>query len=242
MTLSKHQDDQPGHHRKRFYSSDAHAFVGYTTSYSSPDSFSHTRDTATDDKNNITMVMSPIQNLNSLPPQSSPERMSPPVTKHPHNSHRHHHGNRPRSKSESETSHHRSSYKKKGTNSPGGHYRRVQSPMPVSPSPKYRSLGKMWIRPVPVKNQGDQMFGQQGGAPSSHPTMPFLPGFDQSAPFTGSLRQEDMMMYTSPNSSFDEFQRSSEHSSSKKTAFTFGESGKPITPSLAKRHSPTSVI
>lgn len=228
MTLSKNQDDPPEHHRKRFYS-DTHAFIGYMTP--------KTPDSSPLEKNNI--VMSPIHNLNSHQPQSPSERMSP-VKQHPDN-HHHHHDNRSRSKSESETTNHRSSYKKKGTNSPGGHYRRVNSPMSVASSPKYRSLGKMWIRPVPVKNQWNQVSGQHGPS-DSHLPMPFLPDFGCQSSCSST---EDMMLYTTPNSSFDTFQRSSElniHSSSKKTAFTFGESGKPLSPSLAKRHSPTSVI
>jgi len=232
MTLSKNQDDPPEHHRKRFYS-DAHAFVSYTTP-NSPDSFP---------LENNSMVMSPIHNINSHPPQSPSERMSPVKKQHPHN-HRYHQGNRPRSRSESETTHHRSSCKKKGTNCPGGHYRRVQGPMSASPAPKYRSLGKMWIRPVPVKNQWNQVSGQQQQGPlDSHSTMPFMP--DLSSSSTGESTEDIMMLYTTHNSSFHAFQRKSElntYASSNKTVFTFGESGKPLTPSLAKRHSPTSVI
>ena len=136
MTLSKTKDEPTGHRRKLSDEQD-------TTSYS-PGFFSLTRRTATDDKNNSDMVMSPIHNLNSHAPQSPSEKMAP-VKKH-----RYHNGNRPLSKSESETSHHRSAPKKKVTNSPGGHYcHPVQSPTSVTPySPKYRSLGKMWIRPV----------------------------------------------------------------------------------------------
>eukprot|EP00984_Skeletonema_dohrnii_P025907 scaffold15130_cov127-Skeletonema_dohrnii-CCMP3373.AAC.7 len=187
--------------------------------------------------------MSPIHNLNS-PPQSPSEKMAP-VKKY-----RHHNGNRPRSKSESETSHHRSAPKKKGTNSPGGHYYHpLQSPTSVTPySPKYRSLGKMWIRPVSVKkNQWNQVIGpQQGTTPCSHPpTMPLFPDFgcQSTTPFSEKNHHEGMMLHTtSKSSSFDSYQRNSE-SSSKKLAFTFGESGKPIiSSSLAKRHSPTSVI
>eukprot|EP00573_Skeletonema_grethae_P001857 CAMPEP_0201687040 /NCGR_PEP_ID=MMETSP0578-20130828/1263_1 /ASSEMBLY_ACC=CAM_ASM_000663 /TAXON_ID=267565 /ORGANISM="Skeletonema grethea, Strain CCMP 1804" /LENGTH=234 /DNA_ID=CAMNT_0048171159 /DNA_START=112 /DNA_END=816 /DNA_ORIENTATION=- len=234
MTLSKTQDKTLGHRRK---SSGEHAFVDYTLSYSS-DLFSLTRRTATDNKNNNNddiMIMSPIDNLNSHPPQSSEKMM--PAKKH----HRHYHVNRPRSKSESETSH-PWSQKKNGTNSPGGHYcPHVPSPMSVSSSsPKYRSLGKMWIRPVSVKkNQCNQVIGQHQGMSSvSHPTMPFLPDFGyQSTPIPGENRQTS-------NSSFHAYQRSAELSSSpsKKLAFTFGESGKPIKSTLAKRHSPTSVI
>ena len=239
MTLSKTQDKTLGHRRK---SSDEHAFVDYTSSYS-PDLFSLTRLTTTDIKNssnNDVMIMSPIHNHNSHPPQSPSEKMAP-AKKH----HRHYHVNRPRSKSESETSHLRS-HKKNGANSPGCHYgpHVVSSPMSVSSSsPKYRSLGKMWIRPVSVKkNQCNQVIGQQqqGMSSISHPTMPFLPDFGyQFTPIPGENRQED-----ASNSSVNAYQRSAELSTSpfKKMAFTFGESGKPIKSSLAKRHSPTSVI
>mmetsp|Transcript_17129 Transcript_17129/g.25376 ORF Transcript_17129/g.25376 Transcript_17129/m.25376 type:complete len:235 (+) Transcript_17129:48-752(+) len=234
MTLSKTKDVPTGHRRKLSDEQD-------TTSYS-PGFFSLTRRTATDDKNNSDMVMSPIHNLNSHAPRSPSEKMA--ITK----KHRYHNGNRPRSKSESETSHNRSAPKKKGTNSPGGHYYHpLQSPTSVTPySPKYRSLGKMWIRPVSVKkNQWNQVIGpQQGTSPCSHPpTMPLFPDFGgHSTPFSEKNHHEGMMLYTtSKSSSFDSYQRNSE-SSSKKLAFTFGESGKPITSSLAKRHSPTSVI
>ena len=62
-------------------------------------------------------------------------------------------------------------------------------------------------------------------------------------------QQEDdmMLLCTTPNSSFDTFQRKSSElnpshlPSSTTTVFTFGESGKPLTP-LIKRNSPTSVI
>ena len=234
MTLSKTKGEPTEYRRKLSDEQD-------TTSYS-PGFFSLTRRTATDDKNNSDMVMSPIHNLNSHP-QSPSEKMAP-VKKH-----RYHNGNRPRSKSESETSHNRSAPKKKGTNSPGGHYYHpLQSPTSVTPySPKYRSLGKMWIRPVSVKkNQWNQVIGpQQGTTPCSHPpTMPLFPDFGgHSTSFSEKNHHEGMMLYTTSKSfSFDSYQRNSE-SSSKKLAFTFGESGKPITSSsLAKRHSPTSVI
>lgn len=245
MTPSKRQRNTLGHRRK---SSDEHAFVDFTSSYSSSDLLSLTRRTATDNKNsknNDDMIMSPIiHNLNSHPPQSPSEKMIP-AKKH----HRHYHVNRPRSKSESETSH-LWSHKKNGTNSPGGHYcPHVPSPMSVSSSsPKYRSLGKMWIRPVSVKkNQCNQVIGQQQGMSSvSHPTtFPFLPDFGyQSMPMPGENRHEDALFSKTSNSSFHAYQRSAELSTSpsKKLAFTFGESGKPIKSSLAKRHSPTSVI
>lgn len=236
MTLSKTKDEPTGHRRKLSDEQD-------TTSYS-PGFFSLTRRTATDDKNNSDMVMSPIHNLNSHAPQSPSQKMAP-VKKHRY----HNNGNRPRSKSESETSHHRSAPKKKGTNSPGGHYcHPVQSPTSVTPySPKYRSLGKMWIRPVSVKkNQWNQVIGpQQGTTPCSHPpTMPLFPDFGGQSTFSEKNHHEGMMLHTtSRSSSFVSYQRNSESSSSKKLAFTFGESGKPITSSLlAKRHSPTSVI
>eukprot|EP00574_Skeletonema_japonicum_P009877 CAMPEP_0201716302 /NCGR_PEP_ID=MMETSP0593-20130828/2317_1 /ASSEMBLY_ACC=CAM_ASM_000672 /TAXON_ID=267983 /ORGANISM="Skeletonema japonicum, Strain CCMP2506" /LENGTH=248 /DNA_ID=CAMNT_0048206087 /DNA_START=119 /DNA_END=865 /DNA_ORIENTATION=- len=248
MTLSKTQaktqDKTFGHCRK---SSEEHAFVDCTSSYSA-DFFSLTRRTAIDDKNsnsnsNNNMIMSQIHNLNSQPPQSPSEKMMP-VKKH----HRRYHVNRPRSKSESETSH-PWSHKKIGTNSPGGHYcPHVLSPTSVSSSfPKYRSLGKMWIRPVSVKkNQCNQVVGQQQGMSSvSHPTMPFFPDFGyQSTPIPGESRHEDVMFSKASNSSFHAYQRSAELSTSpsKKLAFTFGESGKPIKSSMTKRHSPTSVI
>ena len=223
MSLSKTPDVSLEHRQKL---SDEQAFAPC-----SPDFFSLTRRRTTTDKNSNNMSMSPTQNLNS---QSPSEKMTP-VKKH----HRHYHVNRPRSKSESEALHHRSTSMKKGNfnSSPGGHYyHHAHSPMTVSPSSSKRSLGKMWIRPVSVKkNQCNQVIEQQQGTSSvSHPAIPFLPDFDEDATF-----------YTASNSSFHVYQREVSglnESSSKKLAFTFGESGKPIKSSLAKRHSPTSVI
>lgn len=253
MPLSRNQEDPPGHHRRDRFYSDAHGIVDYTTS-NSPNSFYHTR-AATDNFSNVVMSPNIEKNIISHPPQSPAERITS-VKNYPHN-HRHHHGNRPRSKSESET-HHRSPCKKKGTLSPGGHSRSVQSPISVSPSPKYRSLGKMWIRPVPVKNLRQQqgLLDSQQGLSESPPTIPLFPEFESPSSSTGLSvlipttfppkgQVDDMMLYTTPNSSLDAFQRNSEsnpHSSSK-AVFAFGESGKPLTPfSLAKRSSPTSVV
>lgn len=229
MSLSKTPEEESLDHRRKL--SDEQALASY-----SPVFLSLTSRSATDDKNSNNMVMSPIQNLNS---QSPSEKMTP-VKKH----HRHYHFNRPRSKSESEALHHRSTSIKKGTNSPGGHYyHHVQSPMSVSPSfSKYRSLGKMWIRPVSVnKNQWNQVIEQQQGTSSvSH--LPFLPDFGSGK--NSHEDGEDAAFYTAFNSSFHAYQRDSELSTapSNKLAFTFGESGKPIKSSLEKRHSPTSVI
>lgn len=230
MPLSKTPDVSLEHRQKV---SDEQAFAPC-----SPDFFSLTRRRTTTDKNSNNMTTSPIQNLNS---QSPSEKMTP-VKKH----HRHYHVNRPRSKSESEALHHRSTSIKKGNlNSPGGHYyHHVQSPMTVSPSSSKRSLGKMWIRPVSVKkNQWNQVIEQQHGTSSvSHPTtIPFLPDFANNS----HEDDEDATFYTASNSSFHVYQRDASglnEESSKKLAFTFGESGKPIKSSLAKRHSPTSVI
>ena len=240
MPLSKTPDVSLEHRQKL---SDEQAFAPC-----SPDFFSLTRRRTTTDKNsNNNMTMSPIQNLNS---QSPPEKMTP-VKKH----HRHYHVNRPRSKSESEALHHRSTSIKKGNfHSPGGHYyqHHVQSPMTVSPSSSKRSLGKMWIRPVSVKkNQWNQVIEQQQGTSTvSHHDIPLLPdfGYYQSKPLSGNNSHEDdedAPVFTASNSSFHVYRRDVSglnEASSKKLAFTFGESGKPIKSSLAKRHSPTSVI
>ena len=89
---------------------------------------------------------------------------------------------------------------------------------------------------------------QQGTSSVPHSTMPFLPDFGyQTTPLSGKKSHEDdedATFYTASNSSFHAYQRDSGLSTapSKKLAFTFGESGKPIKSSLAKRHSPTSVI
>lgn len=255
MSLRYNEDDPPGHCRDRSYS-DAHAIVGRTTS--SPTNSYHTARAATENSNSMNNVV-----------------VTPVKRQHTHNyRHHHHHGgnnNRPRSKSESDT-HHRSTYKKKGTHSPGigghHHHRCVQSPTSVSTSPKFRCLGKMWIRPVPVKNlvvrQQQHTLQQQQGlsSDSPHPTaaapvsstsIPFIPDFGGQPSSIEDHQQrqqqqeDDMMMLcTTPNSSFDTFQRkrselNPSHLSSSNTVFTFGESGKPLTP-LIKRNSPTSVI
>lgn len=258
MSLLNEEDDPPGHCRDRSYS-DAHAIVSRTTS--SPTNSNHSARAATENSNSMNNVV-----------------VTPVKRQHTHNyrHHHHHHGNnnnRPRSKSESDT-HHRSTYKKKGTHSPGigghhhHHHRCVQSPTSVSTSPKYRCLGKMWIRPVPVKNlvgrQQQHTLQQQQGlssdtphpaaaAPFSFTSIPLIPDFGGQPSaiednYQQQQQQEDdmMLLCTTPNSSFDTFQRKSSelnpsHLPSSTTVFTFGESGKPLTP-LIKRNSPTSVI
>lgn len=255
MSLLNNNDNPPGHGRDRSYS-DAHAIVGRTTS--SPTNSYHIARAATENSNSMNNVV-----------------VTPVKKQHTHNyrHHHHHHGgnnNRPRSKSESDT-HHRSTYKKKGTHSPGigghhhNHHRCVQSPTSVSASsPKFRCLGKMWIRPVPVKNLVGRQQQKQGlssdsphhpaaAAPFSSTSIPFIPDFGGQPSSIEDHQQlqhqqeDDMMMLcTTPNSSFDTFQRKSSelnpsHLSSSTTVFTFGESGKPLTP-LIKRNSPTSVI
>lgn len=249
MSLHHNEDDAPGLPRDRSYS-DAHAIVGRTTS--SPTNSYHTARAATENSSSSNNVV-----------------LTPVKKQHTHNyrHHHHHHGgnnNRPRSKSESDT-HHRSTYKKKGTHSPGiGGHHCVQSPTSVSTSPKFRCLGKMWIRPVPVKNlvvrqqqqqrlSSDSPHLHSAAAPFSSTSIPFIPDFGGQPSAVEDhhqqhQQQEDdmMMLCTTPNSSFDTFQRESSelnpsHLPSSTTVFTFGESGKPLTP-LIKRNSPTSVI
>jgi hypothetical protein len=127
----------------------------------------------------------------------------------------------------------------------------------------------MWIRPVPVKNlvgrQQQHTLQQQQGlssdtphpaaAPFSFTSIPLIPDFGgqpssiEDHQQSQQQQEDDMMMMlcTTPNSSFDTFQRKSSElnpshlPSSTTTVFTFGESGKPLTP-LIKRNSPTSVI
>lgn len=122
--------------------------------------------------------------------------------------HHHHHGRRPRSKSESESQHHphrRSPVHKKkyhhlhGKSHHGHDFHRI-SPVP---SPKFRSLGKMWIRPVPIRrhDNGPLPSGQNGqngmsastaagDSPSNN--IPFLPTFFGSTKQVASSLDQKM--------------------------------------------------
>ena len=173
------------------------------------------------------------------PEYNSPQGRSPLGKMSFTKKHRYHHTNRPRSKSESEMALHRSIFKKKGLNSPKGN-NRVQSPTTVmSPSHKQRSLGKMWIRPVSVKNKQSMTINKQrvGSSISAPPPMPFLPEFGrQSTSFSRIEPHKDVLLHQTPNSSFEALKCKSEsetHSSPKKLACTFGESGKILTSSMA---------
>ena len=113
-----------------------------------------------------------------------------------------HRGNRPRSKSESEYHFYRRSsptHKKKhaghhqhakhsvgNSHSPG--HRNPNSPI-LSPmmSPKNnRSLGKMWIRPVPIRHRVQNQVGQ-GIKSTSSSELPYLPGLFSDANYASNL-------------------------------------------------------
>lgn len=147
-----------------------------------------------------------------------------------------HHGNRPRSKSESE--YRPSHFKKKhshGKQSSGAHSPR-HGPRPCSPKNLAHptSCGKMWIRPVPLRNKAGRSSPPHTKYESlnSSPFASHVRQVSRSPPDEAEIDISIPMLYASPSSSFDVCQ--------KKSVVAFGESGKPIKPIAMFRHeSPT---
>ena len=163
-----------------------------------------------------------------------------------HVRHVHHHGpSRPRSKSESEyrPSHHKKKNTSHGKYSSGTHSPH-HGPRPCSPKNLHHmSCGKMWIRPVP-KHAGRSSPPHGKYAEHSPHTSPLISSYpsphvrqvSQSPPDEAEMNISIPMLYSSPNSSFDEYHK-------EKPVVAFGESGKPIKPHAVFGHrhkSPTN--
>lgn len=145
-----------------------------------------------------------------------------------------HHGNRPRSKSESEyrPAHHLKKKHSHGKQSSGTQPH--HGPRPCSPKNLAHptSCGKMWIRPVPLRYKTGR------SSPHSKYESPLMSGphvrqVSQSPPDEAEMEISIPMLYASPSSSFDACMK-------EKPVVAFGESGKPIKPIALFRHdSPT---
>jgi hypothetical protein len=155
----------------------------------------------------------------------------------------HHHGmNRPRSKSESE---YRPSHLKKKhphRKQPSGPHSPHRGPRPCSPKNLVHptSCGKMWIRPVPLLGKAGRSSPPQlryENLPHSSPftssqSIPHVREVSQSPPDEAEMDISIPMLYASPSSSFDAY--------NKEKPVAFGESGKPIKPiAMFRQESPT---
>lgn len=166
---------------------------------------------------------------------------------------KHLHGvNRPRSKSESEyrPSHH--TRKKHGIHHKqlSGTHSPHHGPRPLSPNhlSSPTSCGKMWIRPVPIRNQAACISPSQTQHENQYCTSPLksisMPTrIRHVSQESGSPADEAEMdinipvLYSSPNSSFDGYH------GQRRPVVAFGESGKPIKPiAMFSHQSPTDTV
>eukprot|EP00579_Thalassiosira_antarctica_P001148 CAMPEP_0201868770 /NCGR_PEP_ID=MMETSP0902-20130614/2523_1 /ASSEMBLY_ACC=CAM_ASM_000551 /TAXON_ID=420261 /ORGANISM="Thalassiosira antarctica, Strain CCMP982" /LENGTH=259 /DNA_ID=CAMNT_0048394149 /DNA_START=210 /DNA_END=989 /DNA_ORIENTATION=+ len=187
-------------------------------------------------------------NSSDINESNAPSNNKMTCTKKHHSHHQHHHhGSRPRSKSLDLHHHSTPVHKKKYPHqhkhiprplSHGGYHIDVGRVSPSSPKLK----GKMWIRPAAMRGQIPFIPALTSAAPSpssKEPQQVEDGGFTNLSPLVNSspVRQvtngssssptsfdDEMMLYASPNSSFDSYQRQG-HSPAK---IIFGESGKPI--------------
>jgi len=139
-----------------------------------------------------------------------------------------------------------------GTHSPSHRHHGSVSPKSSSSSSSQQLRGKMWIRPVatrtstmpfrpvlasvahsPNASSAEQQVEDSRGLFNDNNFTPVAP--KNVSPFrqvtvSPILDDDEMMLYTSPNSSFDSFQRHGGRTSPKSARIIFGESGKPIKP------------
>mmetsp|Transcript_31552 Transcript_31552/g.54885 ORF Transcript_31552/g.54885 Transcript_31552/m.54885 type:complete len:221 (+) Transcript_31552:196-858(+) len=203
------------------------------------------RDRSYSDNTNPTAIITMGTDTISITNNTSNNKMAIITNKkslHPH--HRHHGNHRPRSKSCDRHYHHSPSVHKKNRLSPKS--------SSSSSSSQQQLRGKMWIRPVatrtstmpfrpvlasvahsPNASSAEQQVEDSRGLFNDNNFTPVAP--KNVSPFrqvtvSPILDDDEMMLYTSPNSSFDSFQRHGGRTSPKSARIIFGESGKPIKP------------